>query len=106
MKSSAIKTVLIGGALMFAWPAAAQQEPKAWSPVTHGTVSQATERNQAMVRRLEQIKDMDVNTLTRGEKKELRKEVKKIQEELKKNGGGIYISTGVILIIILLIILL
>jgi hypothetical protein len=59
-------------------------------------------RAQQLVQRLEEIKAMDKSTLTRSERKALRKEVKDIKKEMK---GGIYLSVGAIIIIILLLIL-
>ncbi len=61
---------------------------------------------QKLTSRLEEIKAMDKSSMTRTEKKALRKEVKAIQKSMD-SGGGIYLSVGaVILIIVLLIILL
>ncbi|MDB5232162.1 MAG: Seryl-tRNA synthetase [Chitinophagaceae bacterium] len=66
----------------------------------------ATERAQTLTNRLYEIKDMDKSALSAGEKQELRKEVRSIKKEMKKIGGGIYLSVGAIIIIILLLILL
>lgn len=54
--------------------------------------------------RLVEIKNMDKSNLTSVEKKELRKEVKELKKETKRN--GIYLSVGAIIIIVLLLILL
>ena len=54
--------------------------------------------------RLVEIRNMDKTNLTSSEKKELRKEVKSLRKEARKN--GIYLSVGAIIIIILLLILL
>jgi len=65
--------------------------------------------------RLEEIRSMDKSQLNSSEKKELKKELKAIQNDIKAtqktmktNGnGGVYISlTGLLIIIILLVILL
>lgn len=61
---------------------------------------------QVMLNRLEEIKDIDKSDMNRLEKKELRKEVRAINTEIRSSGNGIYISAGAIIIIILLIILL
>ncbi|HSI78012.1 MAG TPA: hypothetical protein VK957_19085 [Lunatimonas sp.] len=61
---------------------------------------------QAMVLRLQEIKELDMSTLDKTEKKELRSEVREINKELKKNGGGIYLSVGALLVVIVLLILL
>jgi hypothetical protein len=64
-----------------------------------------------LVARLEEINAMDKSGLTRTEKRELRREVRTIENRLNASstaGGGpvIYISGGALLLIILLIILL
>ena len=60
---------------------------------------------QRLTNRLEEIKAMDKDNLSRPERRELRREVKAIKKT--QDGGGVYISVGaLILIIILLIILL
>src|SRR5688572_29744639 len=51
-------------------------------------------RSAQLLDRLQQIKSMDKETLTRAEKKELRKEVKEIKKEMKAAGNGIYLSVG------------
>ena len=58
-----------------------------------------------MLSRLDEIKAMDKSTLTRLEKKELRKEVREIKTELRTTSNGVYLSVGAIIIIILLLIL-
>lgn len=65
----------------------------------------ATEPN-ALIIRLDEIKAMDKSTLSRVEKKELRKEVRTIKAELRETSGGIYLSVVAVLIIVLLIVLL
>jgi hypothetical protein len=57
--------------------------------------------------RLNEINAMDKSKMKSAEKKNLRKEVKTINHNLREIGGGVYLSAGaVILIVILLIILL
>ena len=61
---------------------------------------------QKLINRLEELKAMDKSSLTRSEKRAMRKEVKAIQKTMDSS-GGVYLSVGaVILIIVLLIILL
>jgi hypothetical protein len=55
--------------------------------------------------RVEVIRDMDKSDMTFAEKRELRKELKGIKENVRKSGEVIYISGGTLLIIILIIIL-
>ncbi|NEW82174.1 MAG: hypothetical protein GZ094_07395 [Mariniphaga sp.] len=64
-----------------------------------------TEEVASMTKRVEEIRNMDKSNLTSVEKRELRKEVKGIKENVKKNGQVIYISAGTILLIILILIL-
>lgn len=59
-----------------------------------------------MLNRLEEIKALDKSTLSRSERKELRKEVRTIKKDLRAAGNGLYISSGAIIIILLLIIIL
>lgn len=55
--------------------------------------------------RVEEIRNMDKSAMTSLEKRELRKEMKGIKENVRKSGEIIYISGGTLLIIILIIIL-
>ncbi|MEO9098844.1 MAG: hypothetical protein ABI267_00885 [Ginsengibacter sp.] len=74
------------------------------NPVT-GTPKSATElRGQEITNRLIEIKNMDKSNLTTSEKKELRKEVKKMKKD--RNRNGIYLSVGAVIIIVLLLIIL
>lgn len=74
--------------------------------VTHGNVGRTdAEQSQKLINRLEEIKSMDLKSLTRKERKELKHEVKSIQRELHTNSSGVYISVGAIIIILLLLIL-
>ena len=59
-----------------------------------------------MTDRLEEIKAMDKSSMTRVEKKELRKEVREIKTTLAASNNGVYLSVGAIIIIVLLLILL
>ncbi len=76
------------------------------STVVSATATESAEAN-VMIARLHEIKALDLSSISTHEKKELRKEVRSIQQRLSDIGGGVYISVGaVILILILLIILL
>jgi len=85
------------------------------SPVssTATTAVKSTEAN-ALTVRLTEIKAMDKTEMTKTEKKELRKEVRSINSELKVNSegtyiegghGGIYLSVGGLIIVIIILIL-
>ena len=58
-----------------------------------------------MTARVEAIRDMDKSNMTTMEKRELRKEVKAIKENVRKDGGVIYISVGTVLLIVLILLL-
>lgn len=55
--------------------------------------------------RVNDIKEMDMTTLSHSERKSLKKELKEMNRESKVIGGGVYLSVGAIIIIILLLIL-
>ncbi|MGN6420331.1 MAG: hypothetical protein ACTHMC_22680 [Pseudobacter sp.] len=70
------------------------------------TPAEKEARVNAIVKRVEEIRAMDKSSLTRTEKKELKKELRSLNKEAKVFGrGGIYLSVGAILVIILLLIL-
>ncbi len=58
-----------------------------------------------MLNRLDEIRAMDLSSLGKTEKKELRKEVRTIKSDLRAASEGVYLSAGAIIIIILLLIL-
>jgi hypothetical protein len=60
----------------------------------------------ALKNRINEIKALDKSTLSKAEKKELRTELKSINQQLRSNNNGIYLSVGAIIIVILLLILL
>ena len=63
-------------------------------------------RAQQMLYRLQEIKAIDKSTLTKEQKKELRKEVKAMRKEARRDEvRGIYLSIGAVIIIVLLLIL-
>ena len=53
-----------------------------------------------------EIKAMDFKSMEKNERRDVRKELREINKESKELGGGVYISTGAIIIIILLILIL
>lgn len=59
-----------------------------------------------MLNRLDEIHAMDMSTLGKVEKKELRKEVRAIKSDLRAASQGVYLSVGAIILIVLLLILL
>ena len=61
---------------------------------------------QRMMERLYEIQAMDIASMNKAEKKQLRKEVKAIRHDMKAIGGGVYISAAAIIIILLILLLL
>jgi len=59
-----------------------------------------------LTKRVEEIRDMDKSNMTVTEKRELRKELKATKENVRKDGGYIYVSAGTVILIIILVILL
>lgn len=55
--------------------------------------------------RLSEINAMDKSNLTWTDKRNLRKEVRSIKGQLNEMGGGVYISTGVLVLIVILLII-
>ena len=83
-----------------AFSTAATPYTESTAPVNNDT------REGYLINRLQEIKTITKNDLSRVEKKALRKEVKEIKKELRATQNGIYLSVGAIIIIVLLLILL
>lgn len=78
-------------------------------PETDATMSvEAYEANLAelILDRLEEIENMDKSSMSASEKKEMRKEVRSLKNDLKELGGGVYLSVGALILVIVLLILL
>jgi hypothetical protein len=58
-----------------------------------------------LVKRVEEIRDMDKSEMTVVEKRELRKELREINKNVKKRGTTLVISGSTLLIIILILLL-
>ncbi|MFC2087262.1 hypothetical protein ACFLSA_03760 [Bacteroidota bacterium] len=71
------------------------------------TENQMTEEEMSqLIKRVEEIRDMDKTELTAKEKRALKTEMKDMKKDVKERGGYVYISgVGLILIIILIILL-
>lgn len=61
---------------------------------------------QVLLNRIHEIEKIDVKTLSKAEKENLRNEVKTIRTELTTLSDGVYLSVGALIIIILLLIIL
>jgi glucosamine 6-phosphate synthetase-like amidotransferase/phosphosugar isomerase protein len=79
-------------------------EEPATSPMVENKLT--TEEASAMTKRVEEIRDMDKTDMTVSEKRELKKELKETKENIRKDGGYIYIGTGTLLLIIILLLIL
>lgn len=102
-----ILTLAAAGTMMFFSSQPIQASPfKAKEPKE--LTAEETLRIEQIENRVAEIQEMDFSELERAEKKALKSELKSLEKEAKAlgNGGGIYISTGAIIIILLLIILL
>jgi hypothetical protein len=68
--------------------------------------SDSSERINAMLSRLNELKGINKADLTTADRKVLKKELRSMQKEMKKAGSnGVYISVGAAIIILLLLIL-
>lgn len=75
-------------------------------PVKELTDEEIAVRMTEMRNRVEEIKKMDRSSMTKLEKKALKKELKEMNKAAKALGqGGVYLSVGAIIIIILVLIL-
>lgn len=107
------KTIFIGILMMFTLSStivfAAKNDSKAkteTAAVLAKTENKLSAEEVALLtKRVEEIRSMDKSDMTVTEKRELRKELKGIKENVNRNGEVIYISGGTILLIILIIIL-
>jgi hypothetical protein len=99
-----VTAVLITMCMIFTAPAFSN--PATPFAETGTTPTNTDARATYLLNRLQEIKEMSKQNLSRTEKKELRKEVKEIRKEIKAGKNGIYLSVGAIIIIILLLILL
>lgn len=60
----------------------------------------------ALVARINAIKNMDRSSMSSSEKKALRKELRTMKRENRRSHSGVYLTIGVLLIVIVLLILL
>jgi len=67
---------------------------------------EATEEAKALLLRLDVINALDKKDMKSPQKKELRKEVRSIKQQLAEISDGLYLSVGAIIIILLLVIIL
>lgn len=97
-----LKTALVVTCISLSMPAISNP----LTPVTEMTDPAKAGKVVDPMVRLQEIKDMDRSSLSRTEKKELRKELKEMKKEIRSSKSGVYLSIGAIAIIILLLLLL
>jgi hypothetical protein len=68
--------------------------------------SEVAERLEMLESRVDEIQSMELSTLSKEEKKDVKKELREIKKQNEFLSGGVYLSVGAIIIIILLLILL
>ena len=76
------------------------------SSTTNELTPEQQARLAAIEKRVSEIKALDRSSLTKADRKALKKELKDMKKEAKAIRGGIYLSVGAIIIIILLLIIL
>lgn len=92
-------------AFTFGNPGIASAEDPA-KPLKVLTEEEIAVRMNQMTKRVEEIKNMDRSSLSKQERKELRKELKEMNKTAKALGQrGVYLSVGAIIVIVLLLIL-
>jgi len=93
-------------AFTFSSPITAMATPKEEAKEMAVSKEEAARQINEMKRRVEEIKAMDKSTLTKAERKALRKELREMNKRARALGsGGVYLSVGAIIIIILVLIL-
>ena len=70
------------------------------------TETEVAERLELLESRLSEIKSMDLSTLSKSEKRDVKKELREIKKQNDFLSEGVYLSVGGIIIILLLLILL
>lgn len=76
------------------------------SSTTNELTPEQQARIAAIEKRVSEIKALDKSSLTRADRKALKKELRDMKKEAKAIRGGVYLSVGAIIIIILLLIIL
>jgi hypothetical protein len=105
MKKTLFCLMAIGLSLAFQ-PAPAKASSPAGSDLTISSSRRDSVKAQALLVRLNEINSMDKGNLKPHDKKDLRREVRSIRQQLREMGGGIYISAGALIVIIILLIIL
>jgi hypothetical protein len=103
-KALSTLTILIISGSMYANSGELERIDK--KTVKNMTETEMQDRAEVLEDRLTEIQAMDIDALDRSDRKSLKKELRYINREMTALGnGGIYLSTGAVIIIILLLIL-
>ncbi len=82
-------------------------EPLSAQQIKSMSETEIAERVEQLEARVQELNAMDMSSMSKAEKKDVKKELRDIKKENKAMASsGIYLSTGAIIIIILLLILL
>jgi hypothetical protein len=106
MKTKSIFRIAVFALMIAMATPASSRNPLFRTKESKAPTEMESQRAQEIMIRLENIKAMDKSSMSRLEKRELRKEVKAMDKELRATSNGVYLSLGAIIIIILLLILL
>lgn len=99
---SILTALLLSASFITPLQAASESDPVAVGSVKTAEAAKAD----VLLARLEEINTMDKSSLTKPEKKQMRKEVRAINKSLRVINGGVYVSAAAIIIVALLLILL
>jgi predicted transcriptional regulator len=75
------------------------------NPIPVSAAEKEAAELKALIKRVHEINAMDRSTMSRAERREIRKELHAIKKEIKRHSGGtVYISGGLLVLILVLII--
>ncbi len=98
---------LMATCLLFVVPVVSlKADTESASTSKSSTMDIESAETEELLLRIDVINEMDKSELIFSEKRELRKEVRSINKELKQRESGIYLSVGAAIVILLLLIIL
>ena len=102
-----ITVSLMAGLMLFAFiPIQLQADNEPLPAAENSAMNVELAETEELLMRLDEINELDKSVLIFSEKRELRKEVRSINKELKQRNGGIYLSVGAVIVILLLLVIL
>ncbi len=102
MKASLYKFSLIMLMVVFSFAAEAATIPL---PAKKTPTAEQAQRISEIKTRVDEIKSLDKAQLSKEERKDLSKELTEIKKESRRLSGGIYFSTGAIIVIVIVLLL-